>query len=186
VNECGTSGYSLHALEVRRFRVKGADVLIPHLHGTTTKVGTVVGAKHAWTEPEFFKKLEASVDKKIVLIARELFEWSRDKADRVWFGTGKETGSFTFHYFKDGATVSVFTVYTNGKLMLNYGWLLPQLGPDTMKELHEKIIAIPTFRHIPAEFSKWPYLVLEEAFPSKKEIEDFKKVVEWLRELIQR
>jgi hypothetical protein len=44
-------------------------------------------------------------------------------ADRVSFGRGKERESFTFHYLKEGKPISVFTIYTDGRLVLNYGWL---------------------------------------------------------------
>ena len=182
VNECSTSGYSLHALEVRRFRNKGVDMLVPHLYGASIKRSSAAINKR-WTESSFFERIE-SLEKKVSATARDIFDWSRDKADRVLFGAGRETGSFSFHYLKNGSTVSVFSVYTNGELMLSYGWLLPRLGLELLKELHQKIAAIPTFNNIPEDFSKWHYITLEEAFPSKKEIDDFKRVVEWLRERI--
>jgi hypothetical protein len=185
VNECGTSGYSLHALEVRRYRSKGVDMLIPRLHGTSVKQTPSAVKRKKWSEPEFFEKLQAATDETTAQIVRDLFEWCRNTADRVWFGTGVETGSFTFHYLKEGATVSVFTVYTNGKLMLNYGWLLPHFSQEFVKALHDRVTAIPTFRRIPDDFTKWPSIWIEEAFPSSNEIEEFKAAVEWLRERIR-
>jgi len=184
VNECGTSGYTLHALEIRRFRIKGIDMLIPHLHGTSVKQVPSGSRRRKWTEQEYFDKLEETVDDNTLQVVKGIFEWCKSSADRVWFGTGVETGSFTFHYLKDGTTVSVFTIYTNGKLMLNYGWLLPNFGREFVKALHERITGIPTFKRIPEDFSKWPWIWIRDAFPSNKEVEEFKKVVEWLRERI--
>jgi hypothetical protein len=103
-------------------------------------------------------------------------------ADRVWLGQGVETGSFTFHYLRDGKTISVFSVYTTGRLALNYGWLITQWGKDVLQEFHQRITEAPAFKKIPADFTKYPTVALSEAFKGKDDLEKFEQVVVWLRE----
>lgn len=181
INECSKSIFSLHALEVRKFQAAGIEILVPQLHGLSMKSSVPRDEKRRkWTKEEFFEALRGNVEPGIVALVENLYEWAEDTADRVWLGTGVETGSFTFHYVKEGKTISVFTVYTNGKLTLNYKWLLPQVGNKLLEEFHRRITEIPTFRRIPADFSKWHTIRVADCFRGSEELEKFKQIVEWL------
>ena len=185
VNECSESAFSLHALEVHRFKADGTEILVPQLHGLSAKPTTVRGERR-WTREAFFEALRENVEPRVVTVIEDLYEWAENSADRVWFGTGKQTGSFTFHYLREGKTISVFTVYTNGKLQLNYGWLLQRISTDVLEQFHRMISEIPTFSRIPDDFSKWPNLAIADAFRGPEEIQKFKQAVEWLRDEIGR
>lgn len=111
---------------------------------------------------------------------KDLYKWSKDTADRIWFGTGKETGSFTFHYLRAGRTIAPFTIYTNGKLALNYGYLLGPLAADTLEKFHGMIHEIPVMQHIPNVFAnKWPS-VEAEALKDPENLRKFKQAILWL------
>jgi len=184
VNECSESAYSLHALEMRRFQTDFVEILIPHLYGASSKPPET--KRKQWTKEEFFRVLgEKNTDPKVIAVAEELNNWAKKEADRVWFGTGIETGSITFHYLKDGKTISVFTIYTNGRLSLNYGWLSTQIDKTTMEEFHRLVHEMPSFSRISADFSKWPSIKLAEAFIDQESVEKFKKAVLWLRDRIR-
>lgn len=180
LNECSKSAFSLHALEMNRFRTGKTEVLVPHLYGASMKPppGRQRGQ---WTEEEFFKDLKEKNEAYVVGIVENLYKWSTDTADRVWLGTGKETGSFTFHYLKDGKTVSVFSIHTNGRLTLNYGWLVKQQPRDTLQRFHQRIHEIPSLRQIPNDFlGKWPS-VRVEALKDPENLKKFKQSVLWLK-----
>lgn len=179
VNECSKSVFSLHALEVRRFKSGAIDVLVPHLHGTSGK-SPIVPSKHTWTEEEFFRVLGQSVEPQVVARVQDLYRWTQKSADRTWFGQGKEMGSFTFHYRKEGKTVSVFSVYTDGKLMINYGWLSGQLPLSVVEEFQQRLTQMPSLRHLPADLSKWPTVYVADAFRDQADLEKFKETVVWL------
>lgn len=185
VNECSKSEFSLHALEIRRFRADVIEVLVPHLHGVSTKPPVMEGRRKKWTEDAFFSELAKRNEPHIMDIVKDLYQWSEKTADRIWFGTGIETGSFTLHFLKEGKTVSVFTIYTDGRFVLNYGWLSPQLSSDIMQEFHSKVTALSPFSRIPADFSKWHSIRIAEAFKSPEYLESFKQVVEWLHSRIE-
>ena len=184
VNECSESAFSLHALEMRKFQTDTSEILIPHLYGASSKPPPT--NRKQWTEKEFFKVLgEKNADAKVVSVAEDLHRWAKKIADRVWFGTGIETGSITFHYLKDGKTISVFTIYTNGRLSLNYGWLSTQIDKETTEEFHKLIHEIPSFVRIPANFSKWPSIRIADAFVDQDSVNRFKEAVIWLGDRIR-
>ena len=183
VNECSESAFSLHALEMRRFQADFEEVLIPHLYGASSKPPE--SKRKKWTEEEFLRVFsEKNAEPELIDVVKELYEWAKNVADRVWLGTGIETGSITFHYLKDGKTMSVFTIYTNGRLSLNYGWLSTQIDRKTMEEFHKLIHEISSFERIPADFSKWPTIKVADAFINQENIEKFKETVLWLRSRI--
>jgi hypothetical protein len=157
--------------------------LVPYLYGASNKPSTSQ-QRAQWSEEEFFKVLEERNQSDIVEIVKELYKWSVDTADRIWFGTGKETGSFTFHYLKDGKTISMFTVYTNGKLTLNYGWLVKPLQKEILEGFHKAIHEIPTLRQIPDDYTKWPAVKIE-ALKIPDYLEKFKSAVLWARTQIK-
>jgi len=180
MNECSESAFSLHALEMHRFKKDKIEILIPHLYGMSIKPSAGGGKRKKLSIDEFFRVLSENVKSEIVNIVKELYEWSQNVADRVWFGTGIGMGSFTFHYLNKGKTISVFTIYTDGKFILNYGWLSTQLDQKTMEEFHRKIHEITTFKKIPPDFSKWHSLKVEDAFRNSESMEKFKQAVDWL------
>jgi len=184
VNECSKSAFSLHAMEMNRFQADNVEVLVPHLHGVSMKPSTEK-QRGQWTEEEFFKDLEEKNEAHVVEIVKDLYKWSRDTADRIWFGTGTETGSFTFHFLKDAKTISVFSIYTNGKLTLNYGWLVKPLPKETLEQFHKMIHEIPSMRQIPNEFlNKWPAVKID-ALRDSESLSKFKHSVLWLKSQIK-
>jgi len=183
VNECSESAFSLHALEMQRFQTDKIDVLVPHLFGVSQKP-PAGGMKKKWSEEEFFAKLKKD-EPSAVEIIKNIYDWSSGKADRIWFGTGKETGSFTFHYLKENKTISVFSIYTSGRLTLNYGWLSTQVNKSTMEGFHRRMHEIPTLSHVSGDFSKWPSVKILKVFRDPKNLEKFKQAVTWLNDAIK-
>lgn len=184
VNQRGISGFTLHALELQRFKSQGLHVLVPHIHGVSTKQLKNADKRKKWTESAFFEEISEWPDKKMLDTAKEIYQWTKGVADRLWFGTGAETGSFTLHFLQGKKTISVFTLYTDGRLMLNYGWLSPQIGEKLMNEFHDRIVSISSFSKVPGDFTKWPSLNLAGAFPSEKELTEFRNAVEGLRDAV--
>lgn len=186
VNECSQSVFSLHALEMRRFEAAGVQMLVPHVFGVSASGPGGEDKRSGWTENGFFERLGMNVDAGLVEATRNLYEWTLENADRVYRATGADRWSFTFHYLPGGKTASVFTVYTDGKFQLNYGWLVEQVDRETIEEFHERVTGVPVFREVPAEFSgKWPKLELEEVLRSQEQLNRFKEAAVWLGRAVE-
>lgn len=178
------------AVEIRQYQrddEPAQKALVPRVVGLTETARSAKASgsrgRRQWTEDRFFRILHQSVESDVVNIVMDLYEWSQDVADRVWFGTGKAIGSFTFHYLRDGETLSVFSIYTSGELRLNYGWLSDHVSQAVVEGFHGRIHEMPTLSHIPADFSKWPSSRVAEAFRDPEDIEQFKEIVRWLGDL---
>jgi len=181
IAECGRSDYSFHALELRMYRTSGLELLVPHLHGVSAGRPDTESKRRKWTEQEFFADLAAKVQPQELAIAEDLYQWGQDTADRMWFGTGAQTGSVTYHFLPHGKTASVFTIFTDGRFCLNYGFMNEKFEQSILRGFHERVTAIASFAGVAADFAKWPTIRLAEAFPGSKELAQFKQAVEWLR-----
>jgi hypothetical protein len=181
LNTCGNPEFAFTALEMRRYKKDDIEILVPHLFGGEAKLNQIdTGVQRKqWTEERFFQTVDDTLSPEVAALIKDLYAWTKVHAHRVWFGIGASRGSFTFHYLLDGKTVSVFSIYTDGALTLNYGWLSKMLKPEDMQTFHAELVAIPTFKNIPADFSKWPSIRIENAFGSSAEhLAKFKAAVE--------
>lgn len=178
LNTCGNPSFAFTALEMHRYQQGSTEILVPHLYSATGQKPPV-GTRKQWTEEQFKEALKIGLSPQVADLIKELYIWAKKKADRIWFGTGGETGSFTFHYLDNKKTVSVFSIYTSGFLILNYGWLSKEIEPDKMESFHKEITAIPSFKSIPADFKRWPSIKIDETLLNKSDdIDRFKQVVE--------
>jgi hypothetical protein len=176
LNTCGRPCFAFTALEMRRFQRGGIDILVPHLSGSISQP-PIEGERKRWTEERFFEAI-SGLSKETKDVIRDLYHWSKKHADRVWFGNGKQTGSFTFHYLQNGKTISMFSVFTSAILLLNYAYI-QQVLPEKVALFHEQLVLVPGFSSIPAEYSKFPSVRLEQVFNSKPDaLKQFKVVVE--------
>lgn len=181
LNNCGNPAYDFTILEIRRYANEGAEILVPHLIVTSggSKQKSQTGRKR-WDFQTFMDVAEKNVDQRVIETMKNLYEWGQNKAYRIWFGTGKEKGSFTFHYLVEDRNASVFSVYSNGYLSLNYGYLIQAINPDTLKWFHTTLLTFPGFKNVKSDFNKFPSLKIEKAFPNKDDLEKFKEIVEEL------
>jgi hypothetical protein len=179
INENSKSTFSLHALEMNRFKADTIEILVPHLHGIALKTSTA-NQRKGWNEERLLKALAERNTPDIANAAKELYYWAKENADRIWFGQGIETGSFTFHFLKAGGTVAPFTLYTTGTLAIDFGYMNGILSQETLKQFHEKITKIPTMSHIPFN-NKYPS-VKADALKDVVAFKKFKEAILWLRD----
>jgi hypothetical protein len=181
INTCGNPAFNFTVLEVRRFQRDQTEILVPNLHGTVNMTQSGKGrlSRKQWTEAEFFAKTEVDLPSYLHNLIKDIYQWSKIRADRVWFGVGGEKGSYTFHYLLNGKALSIFSIYTNGTMIINYGWLQNVASHDLLVEFHQTLTHIPDFSHIPADFTRWPSVKISDVFLGKSEhLDKFKNLVE--------
>lgn len=71
LNECSESAFSLHALEVSRFHSGETEILVPHLHGLSTKPQAREVTEIQQEYIEFYRRLGERFGKKLNLSLSE-------------------------------------------------------------------------------------------------------------------
>jgi hypothetical protein len=187
LNGCGNPNFAFTALEMSRFQSGETEILVPHVFGISkTRTPPSTSERKKWNEELFFQDVNQQLSPDVIDLIRELYDWSRGKADRVSWGTGKEKGSFTFHYLQNGSTYSIFSIYTNGALMLNFGHLTSVLSRQAIREFREKITAIPQFEFLSSDSRSYPTISVRDAFRNQPEtLRRFKLTIEDFAETIR-
>lgn len=114
------------AIEVKQY--VGPDelrTLVPRAIGQTAAAETRKQTRgKQWDEASFLRELESKRDQAEAAVARELLEWARAQNARFFWGSGKVDGSFQPVFDHAGQAYFPLAVWTNGKLDLQFQYLL--------------------------------------------------------------
>ena len=150
------SQFSVYAVDLEYYSFEDYEILIPHVHGVESKKHVVsVSERKKWDEASFFAEIKRIPEAKDAIV--KLFDFSKDRADHIYWGTGKSTGSFN-PKFKAISAKSVFSVYSDGRLSINFGWLNDnEKAIRWRQELYAEIIKIDSItKFIPKSLEKFP------------------------------
>jgi len=81
------------------------------------------GSRQRWDESSFFRDLEERVDPETIAAVWKLYEHAKKRADVINWGTGRNAGSFNPRFLAV-ADKSIYSVYSDGRLVFNFVWLL--------------------------------------------------------------
>jgi hypothetical protein len=114
--------FSIYGVEVEFYGIdEESTIAIPRLHGAETpKTATRKGGA-VITDDAFFQQSATIVSAEIVSALRALYQSFLDEADVVTWGRGA-IGSFSPKFTAVSAK-SLYTVYSDGRLYVNFGWL---------------------------------------------------------------
>jgi hypothetical protein len=129
-------------------------ILIPTLHGAEAKRQAVTSSssgRHRWDEPAFFADAETRLTPEQLEAVRRLHEWAAEHADEVRYGTGTQRGSFSAGLTRIHAR-SVFTVYSDGTLTLNFKWLTSTPDAEAWAERFGAELGRAQWVPMPADF----------------------------------
>lgn len=131
-------------VEARRYRREGIEVVVPTLFGYTEEARMVkrptavsVSSKRSWTEEGFFKQLSEMTDTEVQQAIRAIYTTAQQNGYELRFGSGG-TGSFSL-VPPEVTSKSLISVYANGTLSLNFGWLT---GNDSLEALREEVARV--------------------------------------------
>lgn len=114
--------FSIYGVEFEFYGIDEESTLaIPRLHGAETPKSTTRKGPGPISDETFFEQAAHTVSPEIVSGLRALYQFSLVEADVVTWGRGP-TGSFN-PKFTAVSPKSLYTVYSDGRLYVNFGWL---------------------------------------------------------------
>jgi len=177
LNECGDSSYSIHAVEMQRYREGNTEVVIPRLFPQSRPKARVPVPPPTWEE--YVKVLKENQPEDVVEVIEGLHHWATSDevmkiGGRVRFGVGKEPSLL---FYLQGLPTSIFSISArSGRLYLDYGGFSRRLDEEIVSEFHRM-----HGLNIPNDFSRYPPIKIGDAFLGQTDtIEKFKKAVIWL------
>ena len=151
------SQFDIYAVELEYYKYQEYEIIIPKLYGAEVKKDINIqrpSKRKKWNENLFFDEVNNKLDRKYVEAIQKLYEFSKQYADEISWGTGFVQGSFN-PKIRNISQRSLFSVFTDGTLQINFDWLNDNdetkrirtlLGEELMKI---KDLAIPPnyFKH---------------------------------------
>ncbi|MBC8275677.1 MAG: hypothetical protein H8E40_12010 [Chloroflexi bacterium] len=155
------SKFDILLLQVSSFEEsKSRKVLIPSLFGYKPLPQSPVRKK--WDEERFFTDTKEKCEGLMVDAIIELYKFTKSNADDISWGTGAFTGSFTFRKLGHKTLVSVFAVYSNGDIQLNFGDMkgkgLEEESLESFRAKLNEILDVKLPEDVVTKQGKYPYM----------------------------
>lgn len=124
INE--NSKFDIYAVELEYYKHDEYEILIPRLFGAEVKKDISItpqsSARRRWDEEGFLADAQTKLDAISFDAVKKLYEFAKNIADEISFGTGVANSSFSPKINKISSK-SIFTVRSDGVLSFNTGWL---------------------------------------------------------------
>jgi len=122
-----------HSMEIRRKdRLQSAGAMRAALSGKA--ITRPPSKRRRWDELSFFADASTRLSVDHLAALHSLFDWSKEHADNIRFGSGVDGGSFNPTLSVISPTKSIFTARSNGSVVINFEWLNES---DTAKAFRE-------------------------------------------------
>ena len=183
--------FDILGVELDFYRTDDIEILIPRLFGGEVRkeAAAVLGAnstrsRRQWTEDTFLETARQRLNPEQFAAVERLLGWSRQHAPEIAWGAGKERGTFSVRFPEVSPAKSVFSVYTDGTLSLNVGWLTES---ETALACARSLVACVRglgLAEVPANFEqKYPSVRIDEW---KEKVDAFTRCVEQSVEVARR
>jgi hypothetical protein len=170
------SRFDVYGVELEFYKCDDFEITIPKLFGAEIKkeinTTSTTGHRKTWNEESFFEEIENNLAPKETKVIKNLYEFSKECADRISWGTGIQRGSFS-PIVSSICSRSIFTLFSDGTLQLNYAWINEN---DKQKEYQKKymkllgkIFELP-IKNGKAKYPTYPILEWGEKVENLKEI----------------
>ncbi|MBN1545151.1 MAG: hypothetical protein JW902_00665 [Syntrophaceae bacterium] len=178
MNACGNPAFSFSALEMRRFQSDQIEMLFPRVIGDNrADIPTSNSNKRKrWTQETFFEDAEQRCNPSTVTLMKKLHEWSLSNG-KVRFGTGADSGSYTFFREREGITGSIFSVFSRGDLTINFGYMEKIYSEQEINTFKLSLSEIPTFKGLKSFNGYYFTLEIDDAFSKSEYMNQFKQKV---------
>ncbi|OGE78893.1 MAG: hypothetical protein A3A83_03320 [Candidatus Doudnabacteria bacterium RIFCSPLOWO2_01_FULL_48_57] len=182
------SKFDLYAVELEYYKYEQHEIVIPRLFGAEVKKDIAVqgGPRKKWGEELFMEaaRKEAGDPKQLKAI-EDILRFAESAADLVDWGTGTDSGSFTFKVnypgAKRGLPIPLFTVWTKGTIVLRFGRLIKVANREVGEKFYDALSKIPEIgkldkdKTLGTDYST--RFAIGDLLPDAKDVEQFKAAI---------
>jgi hypothetical protein len=112
------------AVEIKQYVGGDLKTLVPRVVGQTAeaqrKKGGSARETRQWDEPSFFRDLEQRRGKVEAEAAKRILDWAKARGLRIWWGRGKQDGSFFPLLDNHGVTHWLISIWTYGRIEIQF------------------------------------------------------------------
>ena len=179
LNACGNPKFSFAALEMRRFHSGSTEVLVPRVDGDVrTPSLRDPSERIAWTKELILKDAKSKLIPQAFDFFIDLYEFiEKYSQNGAGLGTGKQNGSVTFYCKKGSTRSSVFSIYSNGDLAINIGFMKNIFSPEVVQNFRDRLEKLTPFQAINTGERFYHYIKLGKDLNQPEDLEELKQSV---------
>jgi hypothetical protein len=112
------------AVSIKQYLGETQRTLVPRVIGQTSAARGMKEPRRRkkWDEESFFQDLKAKSTAEDIDVARSIYDWSKSKHLRIWWGEGSVDGSFVPVFDYKGTKNQLFVVWTTGQFEFYFYW----------------------------------------------------------------
>lgn len=180
------SKFDIFAVELEYYQYEDYEIMIPKLFGGEVKkdVRVSTSSRNQWNEASFFEDARQKNDERTNTILADLYEFARQNADAIEWGTGQHKGSFTFkinHPASKSGVISLIDLRSNGRIIFRFGNITKRIGNEIAGSFFDKLSAlafIKKWNKSEALGSSWGVAgVIGDVLPDQRSIELLKSAI---------
>ncbi len=169
------------AVEIKQFVGGEVRTLVPRVIGQVAGKISAKRETRQWDEPSFFEALRQKRGEGDVAVARKILEWARSQGLRVWWGAGKQDGSFYPVYDGPNGSHQLISLWSYGRIELLFERMQVQPPFDDLalrQEFARRLNKVPGIVVPPDGLGRRPTYPLS-ALSNEPQLEQFLQVLEW-------
>lgn len=128
------SQFDIYAVEFEFYKHETFEIVIPKIFGTEVKKDISVSSsssKRTWNEAQLLDQAKSTLAPGVFANFKKIYDFSKEHATEFNLGSGAK-GSFS-PIFSSISRRSIFTLYTNGYLRINFHWIVHPDGTNREK-----------------------------------------------------
>ncbi|MDP8924630.1 MAG: hypothetical protein M3O34_17380 [Chloroflexota bacterium] len=180
------------AVEARQFVGQGQRAMIPRVLGQTAtaqqkKVTASPREVRQWDERSFLPVLEERQGREAADAGRRILQWVTERGLRLWWGRGRDQGSFYPVVDHGGTGHYTVSVWTYGRVQVEFGNMKKQApfsGAARREELRDRLHRIHGVGIPPDGIERWPSFPLA-ALTDDAAMQQFLDTLDWCAEQIR-
>jgi hypothetical protein len=136
------SQFDIYAVQMEYYKFEKYEIIIPKLFGVEVKKSMVVaisGQRKIWDEQDFIAQAQERLDGEAEKIIN-LYNFFKTESDKIKWGTGNANGSFSPMMYRLCKTISPFSIYTDGTILVKFSWLDRHGYKGTVDKFYEIFI----------------------------------------------
>jgi len=121
------SQFDIYAVELEYYKHKEQEIIIPRIFGAEVKKDISISnasssERRKWNEESLLEDAKNNFSSEEFSAFKKIYDFSKNKATEVKFGTGNKYGSFN-PVFTNICPRSLYTLGTDGRMSFNFEWI---------------------------------------------------------------
>ncbi|MFA6336879.1 MAG: hypothetical protein WCX23_02805 [Candidatus Paceibacterota bacterium] len=120
-----SSQFDIYAVQMEYYKFERYEIIIPKLFGAEVKKNIPVAAssqRKVWDEQSFILQAREKLSREAEKIIN-LYSFFKNESNKIKWGTGSSNGSFAPMMDRLCKTISPFSIYADGTILVKFSWL---------------------------------------------------------------